>query len=183
MRGKRSDGKPRKPGLPSQRKNVQTEPIPGSIGALLRKERIAKQIPQSAIAAKLGFKNNGTISQIELGKKIPTDKVLSVFANMLRLSAPTLREKRDASTRRPWAQKKPKGIPVINARKPPSRLAAKTSHAIYQPDPEPADPAGAPAVADWIEMVDGIVRMPFDPADRKRWFAATMELLALRGKQ
>ncbi len=188
MRGRRNDGKPivRK-GLPKKRKNVEIEPIPGSIGALLRKERIARDISQQTIADKLakisgGKPYNGRVSQIELGKSLPNDKELGIFSNAYGLSAATLRAKRDASTSRPWPKKnKNKNkdkIAVINAPKPTARLAAKTVAA----SPAAPDPAGVPVIADWIGLIDGIVRMPVDPGERKRWFAAVMELFALRSR-
>lgn len=188
MRGKRKDGKPIVRGLPGKRKNVEMEPIPGSIGALLRKERIAKQISQTTIAERLakgsgGTPYNGRVSQIELGKTLPTDKELAVFSSLLGLSVATLRAKRDVSTKRPWKKTKGTKTVTINAPKPATRLAARTVTATAPPAANAPDPAGAPAVADWIEMVDGLMRMPSDPASRKRWFAATMELFALRGQQ
>lgn len=191
MRGRRNDGKSPIRGLPKKRKNVEMEPVPGSIGALLRKERIERQIAQGALAKKLGKGSgrsayNGRVSEIELGKVLPTDKELAVFASLFQHSIATLRAKRDASTIRPrdWV-KKNKGKPaaaMINAPRPAARLVAKTVAQAKPPERE-QDPAGPPAVADWIEMVDGIVRMPIDPAARKRWFSATMELFTLRGQQ
>lgn len=182
MRGKQRDGKRTVRPLPKRRKNVQMDPISGSIGALLREQRLEKQISQTKIAERLakvsgGAPYNGRVSQIELGKSLPTDKELAVFASLFQLSVPTLRAKRDASTKRPWPKKGKGKTIIVNAPKPATRLAAKTARAAGQ------DAAGAPAVADWIEMVDGIVRMPLDPDSRKRWFAATMELFTLRGQQ
>jgi transcriptional regulator with XRE-family HTH domain len=182
MRGKRNDGKPTVRPLPRKRMNVTMDPIPGSIGALLRKERVERQIAQGVIAKKIaknGRAYNGRMSEIELGKVLPTDSELAALAGLLKLSLPTLRAKRDASKVRTREKKKKGKTVVINAPRPAPRLAAKT---VAAPPPAPPDPAGPPAVADWIELVDNVVRMPIDPGDRKRWFAATMELFALRVK-
>src|SRR3954468_5385621 len=128
MRGKRKDGKPPARGLPGRRKNSLGSPVPGSVGELIYNERRRKQISQQAMAERIAKGTNvkaynGLISQIELGRRLPSDREVTIIAQMLGLSVPSVRAKRDASPKLPARVKKK----ALLAPKPTAKLAARTS--------------------------------------------------------
>lgn len=165
--------------LPKPRANAKSAPNT-PLGILLHKTRVQKNIAQreiaNAISKKLGGSpNNARVSVIELGKKVATDDELAIFANILGLSLPTLRAKRAESKPaiKAWARKE---YAQKLAPKSPERVAAKLGRAR---EPEPA---GVPALSDFIDLIDGIVPMPAEKDARKRWLASTMELFKIGGK-
>jgi transcriptional regulator with XRE-family HTH domain len=192
VRGVRSDGKPKKKSLPARRKSVTSEPIPGSVGELIYTERRKRTISQQAMAEKLktagGKAYNGRVSQLELGKTLPTDRELPILAKMLGLSIISLREKRDASAKSHRSMQAKRRSSLL-APKPPERVAAKRLTRAAEPPPAALaivvpEPAGPAELADWIGMVDAsVARMPVDPEKRRRWLNATVELFKLRSAQ
>jgi len=159
------------------------------LGAVIRRTREEKKISQTAIGnifnQKLGTPNgNARVSCFELGKAIPTDAEVTILAQALGLSVISLREKRDEAAKQAEARKaagRKRGAEKLRLIRA-GKLAPKTGKAaiaVAPPSgkrPSRQDPAEAPALADFVELIDGIAPMPADKEDRKLWFAATMEL-------
>jgi transcriptional regulator with XRE-family HTH domain len=163
------------------------------LGTVIRRAREEKQVSQTAIGEifrqKLGTPNgNARISCFELGKAIPTDAEVTILAQSLGLSVASLREKRDlaakqAEARRAAGRKRgAEKLRQIRAGKLAPKTGKKAAALVAQaPAAKRAKqaPAGAPALADFVELIDEVAPMPSDKEERRLWFAATMELFKI----
>ena len=155
-----------------------------------REQKGLSQIDLGKVLEKQAKSNSGNhrLSTFELGKTIPNDAELTVIAHQLGLSVASLRAKRDEAGKILEARRKAgrkrgaeKLREIRRARREGTILAPKAPERVAAKRVSAQDAAGAPTMADFVEVIDGIAPMPTDREARKRWFEATMELFKISG--
>lgn len=166
---------------------------PTVLGNTIRKAREQKKLSQIELGKVLdkqakSTSGNHRLSTFELGKTVPNDAELTVLARQLGLSVAILRAQRDEAVKQLEARRKAGRKRAIETRRANMRakngsslLAPKVPERIAAKRVSAQDAAGAPALADFVEVIDGLAPMPSDKEARRRWFEITMALFKLGG--
>lgn len=188
--------KPNQKRLPEKRKTELPRTSP--IGNLLRGKRLERQISQLDMAKKLtkltkggGAIYNSRVSQIELGKTLPTDEELIAYAEVFDLDLDDLlaaRKHGRHAARAPEATPPP-APDVEGLNGPASAVAATPSQQTLVrvvPAAAAASPPPAPSsLTDFAAFTDtlcAVSPLPLDRDARREWFQLAIKLFELASK-
>lgn len=184
--------------LPNRKSNSGA--VPTAVGDFLKQQRVQRQISQLEVANLLsksakrarGGKTifNSRVSQLELGKTLPTDDELIAYAETFKLDLDKLIDLRNQP-------RQPKAAPPSGVRQTNSAELRQIAETKQTPPPAPdvvetptlssapltsAPPMPEVDFASFTERLCACVPLPLDPEKRRTWFQLAVKLYQLGGQ-